>query len=430
MEHLNDSRNTIDIAGEGNTQREAHDERADKIGGLKTPGLASSQETILRWLAQFGFDFNPFNYTESEREPYLAQYYVEHPAFAGNRRAEHGFLFSDPGTGKTATRLRLAYDFQQRFPLEKVLAFSYIIPADQAIKPRQSLSHHLPGLLASAVREAFVLFARCGDHLQQLIDQDSARALAAYFDAYYPIHDWQVDLQESMAQHSLHPVLSTLALPADDTVDARWLQQWLRLLTPTSGNAKPGGALPSSVRQRWDGWRALMFRIGVTGMVVLVDGVDTNPGPDPTARMTRLALPFAQASQLAANPLGAGVFIKLFLPRQVYAPLMAALRAQPPVYFIAWDNHSLNRLLRARLSIASHGNVNYLTELFDARVPGLEDYLFDEAGHSPRDLLLLINDLLRWHAETDAKNGNMARISLRTLARFAERKPVRGRLPC
>lgn len=72
-----------------------------------SPPLTSQSDRITEWLSQFGFEYNPFEYGESERDKNLEGHYIEHADFALMLDPKHHLFFASTGAGKTALRLRM-----------------------------------------------------------------------------------------------------------------------------------------------------------------------------------------------------------------------------------------------------------------------------------------------------------------------------------
>lgn len=171
----------------------------------------SEQARVERWLRQFGFDYNPFAATDSERDYRLNEYFVEYDDFEKTIGLNHRLIFARPGDGKTAVRLRLQSFYRDSLD-HHVFAFSYLIPQEIAATPPPSIEGHLPELLTAAVRHAFVFLALRGLELPLFQDSASkqiaseeatiskqtvAAEFATFFDKYYGL-DWRLDLQQAI----------------------------------------------------------------------------------------------------------------------------------------------------------------------------------------------------------------------------------------
>lgn len=388
------------------------------------PALSASRaDKVLGWLRTQGLQYYPFAYTESERDDNLESYYVEHPAFKDNLKPAHGLIYAEPGGGKTATRLRLQSYFRDEFPVQRIFAFSYLIE-------NPSLAHlddHIAPLLRSVSQWAFVLFALHGHEFPAL--KRMAAQFSRFFEAYYPVPSWREDLQEALRSGSLRQCLANLGFPFDEemppaapgSVNTRWLKQWLALLTEAPANSS---SLPEDNWAKWHELRGTLIGSGVSAMIALIDGVDAQPGSYDEEAMLSIARPLVQA--MRHNALGERVYLKLFLPVQLFVPLIPDQGSDLPAYFIRWDSTQLSEMIHARLAAASGGTVRYLSQLADSSVQNLEDYLLSEAGRSPRALLQIIRELLEVHTENFHLAENGTTINYGTIQRFRKRRSNRA----
>lgn len=393
----------------------------------------SEKQRIELWLQQYGFAYNPFAFTDSERDYRLSEYFVEHPDFEKTIGLNHRLVFARPGDGKTAIRLRLQSLYRDAFGEHHVFAFSYLVPQEIAATPPPTIDKHLNELLTAAVRHAFVLLALRGVEFpllqQQLTDNSISALFAAFFEEYYGvINSWQADLQQAIDDYSLEQTLHNLDPVYDDlepfeatsSINKQWLQQWRHLLTAAQ---RAEYALPLDLFERWRLFCDLLKRIGVQDILILVDGVDIKPTDrhaldgTPIERMAAIVTPLLQA--IAEDKLGKNIYWKLFLPFELYLPLIAVLPFQVQYDIIEWDRKRLFQFLRSRLSSASNGAVTSLNQLVSRDViANLELYLCAASESSPRYLMHYINKIFALHLSTTTEEHLPGKLSSHSLARI------------
>jgi hypothetical protein len=384
-------------------------------------------EKIEHWLRQYGFAYNPFRFTNSERDRNLTEHFFEHPDFEKMLGLDDRLLFARTGDGKTATRLRLQSFYRDSVRDRHVFAFSYLIPQDIAAKSLPSQTDHIEAILTAAVRHAFVFFALRGVDLPMLQNEKTAQPLAqhfaTYFDQYYGVENlWRLDLHQAIMDYSLRQVVNHLDLYDDlDSPDAvgginiRWLKQWLQWLE--TGEERASNRLPAQPAQRWQQFYELVQASGIRTLLVLVDGVDVKPGhpavaaDDPAqphnehvgrqaaaARMMAIINPLL--AMIKAKTLGQHVAWKLFLPMELYLPLAPDLAKHFAHDILYWDHLRLRELLRFRLRVVTDGAVTTLLQLAEEDVPDdLETFLIVRAALSPRYLIHYINQIFGMHVE-------------------------------
>ncbi|MFN8495451.1 MAG: hypothetical protein U0350_48095 [Caldilineaceae bacterium] len=345
---------------------------------------------------------------------------------------DDGLFFARTGDGKTAMRLRLQSFYRDSVRDHHVFAFSYLIPQEIAEHPPLSLSGHLDALLTAAVRHAFVFFALRGVDLPILQDeacaQPLAQQLAAYFDHYYGlINTWRADLQQAITEYSLRQVMRNLepvyddlempdnkAMPDDKgDVNSVWLKRWLQQLTTIDEQLLD--PLPAKPLQRWRQFCNLIQSAGIHKLLILVDGVDVKPSgwvsvadqmrlltseqsekQIVNARMVSIIQPLLEAMKV--QTLGQAIACKLFLPMELYLPLISHLSNHFSHAILYWDHKRLSELLKFRLSGATNGAITTLLQLADEDVPAdLETFLIVQAVSSPRYLIDSINKIFSAH---------------------------------
>lgn len=390
--------------------------------------VRNQAEKIEQWLRQYGFTYNPFQFTASERDANLTEHFVEYPDFAAMLELKDHIFFARTGDGKTALRLRLQAFYQDAVRDRRVFAFSYLIPQEIAATTPPSIDDHLERVLTAAVRHAFIFFALRGIDLPALQDKATAQPLAqqfaVFFDHYYGLQNaWQSDLRQALVDYSLRQAVRSLApvydnLEAPDAVggvNTLWLQHWLQLLeTPAQQTTFRLAAAP---RQRWQQFNQLIQATGIQTVLILVDGVDVKPGQpailvdkderQPKQRLekqdsvTRMAAIVRSVLEIIQDSMPDQHLVwKLFLPIELYTPLIPYLPKQISHAILYWDHARLGELLRFRLSAATHGAFTTLLQLAEDDVPAdFETFLIVQSESSPRYLLHYINQIFGLHVD-------------------------------
>lgn len=404
-----------------------------------------SQETkIEAWLHQYGFSYNPFQFTDSERDVNLDEHFVEYPDFDKMLDLRDQILFARTGDGKTATRLRLQTFYRDAVADQRVFAFSYLIPKELADKPPHDWHGHLKPLLTAAVSHLFVFLTLRGLGLPVLRHDETAvslaHRLAYYFHEYYALPGtWQEDLEQAIIDRSMRQSITSLEPVFDDleslarlgTLNTVWARRWLELLT-TRGIPSEAH-LPVQTLDRWFDFCELLQMIGLQKIVILVDGVDTKPTHAPSARQRQVhssienekmasvvrmkAVVEPLLDLMQTKKLGNSVAWKIFLPSELYLPVIPLLPNGFPHAILWWDYVRLRQLLKFRLSAASQGRITTLLQISDNDIPqDLETYLVIQANSSPRYLIHYINKLFGVHVDQSDKSPLPGKFSGKALA--------------
>lgn len=403
---------------------QAIDQPKDRMVGTKEKSSEQQdyEQKIDDWLKQFGFDHNPFTYSNSEYNARLSEYFFEHSAFDKTNGFDNRFIFARPGDGKTAVRLRLQTHYRDTLREHRAFAFSYLIPQEIIAAPPLAMNGHYQWLLTAAVRHAFVLFILRGMELpleNQLSTNLVASELVAiapqlvtFFNEYYPTpHSWQKDLQQTIESRSLQQVFQNLApsydnLESIDTMEAintQWVRAWLKTLATASANPLP--LLLPDPRLQWLEFCELMEKIGVQKIIILVDGLNSrlsekNPigsnEQDHIEHMQAIIRPIVRTLE---QPVWEQVCWKFFLPLELYLPLTdPEILDDNKCVLIEWDSSRLKALLQSRLYTASNSAVTSLNQLTTKDVMiNLDNYLCVASGASPRHLIHSIHKMFSFH---------------------------------
>lgn len=189
----------------------------------------------------------------------------------------------------------------------------------------------------------------------------------------------------------------------------------------------------------------LMKRIGIQNILVLVDSIDIKPtsqhliqskGNSPIAgathidRMVAIVTPLLQV--IKDDLWGEHVYWKLFLPLELYLPLIDRLSLSIQYHIIEWDRKRLLEFLKFRLSSASNGAITSLNQLVSRDVSAnLELYLCAASESSPRYLMHYINKLFAFHVNTTNDEHLPGKISSQSLSKipYIAQRPVVPTIP-
>jgi hypothetical protein len=337
------------------------------------------KHSLYRWLEDWRFTDNPFAHSEAGREGLglLAHLFVDRPYFkavAGNPSVpETTFVLGGPGEGKTAT-----------------LEYLVMLCAPGGEFYGQTLAVRLDDFAP----------------LLERVDLDPARLTA---------RDYAFGVARAIVKALAEDVPATYF----DVLDSPQDRALLRLYIETFGDgmsllrlSRIGADPPLegldferlSPREIVQMLADLVCKLGQApgetyrSLYVLVDRVDETPaGRDAVVALLRPLVaegPLVQMKNLA---------FKFFLPRhEGYALLRetSLRRDRVRVENIDWDEHSLEEVIRQRLSHYSGGRFSDLSQLCrpgaGARVM---ERLIEASDRSPRRLLQLCHHLLEYHVE-------------------------------
>lgn len=378
--------------------------------------MTRHDEALLAWLRLAGLRFNPFTHLESSADAYLLRYLVIHPDLAPVWRDVNAVVVAPIGGGKTALRLYAAWNGLRGlfsfFPISYVLQEESddLLPAD--------IQAHGAGLARATAKHVFLFLATMPHRFLNLSGRDQrllADLLASMTDEYPSILTvWEPELWEILLGLLVKPVLkNNFTFPrSQDIEDVRKILE----------RARPWCEVDSLAltRQVIDFLRE-KFHYGAIHF--LLDGVDGFA--ETVARPERGAqwLEKWMEGFFAFFPTDS-VRLKVFTPPEMI-PTWDDEKGFPSLEQteILWNRANLVEMLRRRIYVASDRVFETLDALCDESVIELEEMLVDtllEAGAPlPRELLALMQDILRVHTLRSPKTPYLSWADVETsLHRF------------
>lgn len=179
----------------------------------------------------------------------------------------------------------------------------------------------------------------------------------------------------------------------------------LMLVAPSTPDARSfAGATPQSI---FDLFVGLVRRLGFPSLFVLVDNVDevdvVNNQPDLIARLVR---PLVTSVRFLESK---GLGIKLFLPEEAHAKLIGIRSDRIQPYRIEWNDQRLGTFLEARIRAYSDGRHERLDHVFEDYA-SLEPRLLRAAGRAPRNMLRVLDEIVREHCERESPPPRIDRV--------------------
>jgi len=354
---------------------------------------------IRRWLEVQGFERNPFEYYEADREELLASYFVEpewFEALRGDpRQPASAVLFAPRGYGKTSQRLQIArlcgLEAQPPALVVQITDYKWL-PADLS---RLTARDYLRHIADHACRQ---LWERCQS------DPEPRQRFQAHPDALLRLHAlrywatppaYRIRLPEpALAPETIAELARALRLPAA-TCDARTLVEQF------AGYYE--GLTDSDLQTEL---LELARLGGFVSLYILLDRTDEDQRTihNPMAVLERLQ-PLISDLPVIEHP---GYAFKFFLPDALES-LFAERRIgrvgeRPPSYLLRWREHDLLAMLARRLQAYSQpagrmtraARVNRFQDLCE---PGgdADAQLARAAAGSPRRMIQLARELVEQH---------------------------------
>ncbi len=342
-------------------------------------GRGSDDRSLYRWLEDWGFTDHPFAHSEAGREglALLSQLFVDRPYFkgvAGNPGVpETTFLLAGPGEGKTAT---LEYVAMLCAPGGEFYGQTLAVRLDDFSPLLERVNFDLARLTA---RDYAFVVARA------IIKALAEDVPATYFELLDAPEDRALlrlyiqSFGDGMSLLKLNRIITDPPLTGLDfeRLSPREIIQMLADLVCKLGQA-PGGTYRS--------------------LYVLVDRADESmAGREAVVALLRPLV--AEGPLVQMKNLG----FKFFLPKSDGHALLretSLRRDRLRVEIIDWDEPSLERVIRQRLSHFSGGR---FTELNQLCRPGAGTHIMERliaaSDRSPRRLLQLCYHLIEFHVE-------------------------------
>lgn len=329
-----------------------------------------------------------------------------------------GIVSGPEGSGKTTLCLNLAYQLRLQAP--PTLAVTYKVgtpPPRRALPPR--FTEALATDLLIHVAEQYGRLSREG------ILEPLTPELAAFCRAHIPF------FLRNVARHR--------GRAGDEQAFMRgWWEIWqrpaVRYTSPdskllhffdqlTEAPTPPRGPRHDTLNQALTGID-LAARFGFHRVFVLVDEDDVTVEPAIWSAVVERLARFADNRNLAAP-----IYLKLFLPEPVAAleDFIIPLRNQPISVIMNWKPEAFRELLRKRFQSGGSKLVGFDVLAGHGVTEGVDQWLIEKAGHSPRRLVQLAGDLITAHVTRAPGESLIALADLqaveRTLAHLTRAHP-------
>lgn len=385
---------------------------------------------------KLGLSGNPFEHYTAETEPNIADYAVRPPyldSIAQRARGLSSFvLFGDRGAGKSATRITV-YKEVWRGITDKSPFVVNLTDFASILKRFEKGSLSDLDLVRLA---AFVVVEQLLAWLASLEDQDrdrrledmraDQRALAnALIRAFYlSVPDADRDVSTGEVLRLLNSAWTT---KSTIWVGQRWdsiskvLASALEVLAKkhVDESVEVSGAaeklLGSLVGESASAPRAILMRLvelsqafGFSGVCILVDKVDETPSTANSAEATaRLVYPLLAHIQLLEVAGFSWIFFLWSNVASVFSSTHPVRLDKIANTTIHWDEKELRRMVEERVRFFSGGKLD-VAGLF----PGVDiDKTFEDlislAGESPRELIKLLDTIVREHDANPERRAEM-----------------------
>jgi hypothetical protein len=346
------------------------------------------------WLNHFEFHFDPFEYIEASRDPYLNRYLIGHNAFSVTWGETPAMIFSPPGGGKTALRIYTSRACwtggggYQPFPIH------YHLPHYFANSNFSTLEEHLQKIVHSSAIALFLSFTyypllllKSSSPLQIQLVQFIATwipNLDYYLTILRTSHQPDIVAEQLDRSYILHQSTDTLILDLVCDIFEKYLN---KEKTPISLSIH-------TVFNHVMNW--ITRDLGFRSVYILLDGVDGFPelASSPGFAAQSLIQFFAKAPEWAAL----NIFIKGFLPLEIRPHLKKHLEKQWSALdqvVLKWDAALLAEMLRRRVYAATEGEYASLSKV--STLPSGQDLEFELAHNVnplPREVLTLVRQVL------------------------------------
>jgi hypothetical protein len=366
-----------------------------------------------------GLRFNPFaqGVTEQELELNFAEIYVEPEASLLNtlERVTSVFVFADYGMGKSATRLALEYLLRSTPGEAPTLAVRYTpkVWTDRT----ETLDDHLRAIAHELAIDAVIqTLERCASTTTPLTDQ---YVVALRRQAALLPHRLRAQIQAAI-KHP--PTGGTFWAPIRP---AEWISltpRWYELVQIMA----LGASEPEQQRTSWMVGIEDTYALGFGRIFVLVDAVD-EADIDPGQLLSFLTPLFDHVPDLQKQ----GVFIKCFLPLELESHVQFTFKSAFDYLTVPPTTHrikavspsNLQQILSSRLQAVRqppHG----ITTLDQLAGPGVTEsfqaWLAEQAQGSPRDVVVLADQLLDFHAQHGYRDDGRLHLRLDEWRAFQE----------
>lgn len=395
-------------------------------------------------VSRLGLSGNPFEHYTAETEPNITDYAVRPPylaAIASRARGLSSFiLFGDRGSGKSATRITVYNEIWRSVAESSALPQPFIVSLTDYSSIQKSL---VQGRLTDKdfiYLTSFAIVEQLLVWLSSFDDSDRDRIISSLGSdkralAFALIKGFYLTVSDMDREVSTGEVLRLLN-SAWTTKSSVWVtQQWDSLskivasavsaLTKKSVNESIDIAAPAEILLKSligdspNAPRAILSKLselcqafGFSGVCVLVDKVDETPATSSSSEATaKLIHPLLAHIQL----LEVSGFSWIFF---LWSNIERHFNGKLPVRLdkiahttIGWDADNLRLMVDERIKFYSSHRHNF-SSLFDMSVNAGEVFggLVKLAMNSPRELIKLLDTILREHDARESESAGLVNI--------------------
>lgn len=376
------------------------------MGDLNKQG---GQNNSLNWVSRFGFAFDPFEKTESSRDPHLAQYLIGGlDAYALAREDSSALVFAPPGAGKTAMLLHILQVCWKPFGGKQPFPIPFILPLQTDGKHVAQLEAYLPGILEAGARS---LLAGLSYRPEAFLDLEPAtqKKIASILNFLLPggpeANPLVFYLKDILAESDTpEPLLKQLSWPGflDNPPSKEITDRFIASMEPDPSLWKTlQEQNPQEIFSQFT--NILLKDLGFRSIFLLVDGADAYPDNDSQGENAgRLVMPILQNVPWFLRH---QVFVKAFLPD--YARLFLYSRVAN-IFKVAqqveleWTHDLLAEMVRKRVWVATNGIINSLDAFSESGLNDVETRLARAITPPlPREMLRATCNLMERTAFSD-----------------------------
>ena len=358
------------------------------------------------WLKRVGLEFNPFVHLDAGDDPDLSTYLVGSNIFENSLWGDwHSILFAPQGGGKTAFRVRLAYECRVGGDRRRVFPIVYQLPlpADR--------DQHLIGLGRAAATELLLELAYQPQRFEKLTPDAQVEVKSVLAEnALDLLEQFLPQLDDKGSPTPVIEFFDRSASHLPNLPDPSRVRRFVATLKRL--RARRSSSMPA---ERFDRLLTVVqHRLGLESLYILLAGADGyfETANDPHAAQRWLEPVLAIAHDYENR----GVFLKAFLPdslRPVLETERPRLTFETKWTNISWHPDQLIEILRTRIRVASGGEFDNLDAISDPGLRQIERTLVEKARPLPREVLALANHLLAEHSRRRNAGDRLEQIDLR-----------------
>jgi len=396
--------------------RRGHKEKTDSSSisndrggsyGETGPGLF---HMLTEWLNRRGFHYNPFAFPDSGEDPKIAKYMVGHQQYEKIRGPGPAAVFALAGSGKTAFRVRLAYECRSEEGL-RAFPVVYLVPTPLPDE-HQSQELRWQTLAQGIAHELFIYLAYHSLQFRQMAKEDAEAILQSMASAL------PLELDHYLNQ------LATLKNTEPLTDDYDRIAGYL----PNHPGEEDLLALCSYIRtfqvavisRTWqehfeDLVQVVRTRLKFERIYILVDGVDAyyETYKNIEAGYAQIEWMVKRIDDWAKGQ----IYPKFFLPLEMEAIVRNEVRRwltqKIEIVTIKWDLDSLENLIKERVNAATGAEYDSLDAISSLDLRRAERQIVQGVQRNPRAIILVTNQLLLEHVKNPSAGDRLTKKDLK-----------------